>query len=798
MDDQWHEGRIETFKSKSGYGYLLSEAHGRVLVHTGSLSPGVVVTELRPDVQVRFRIDFVRTGPVARQLSVLEEANETPAQPRPPSDSVTTHRILDSAPAAPNDLDEILKRLDSPSDYMAAALVQREKKQMALAREIYRKGLELAPDPTLILSYAALERSNNDNEAARDVFRRGLDFFPNHPKLLEDAGVLELKTGNANQAREYFQRALALHPSRGTRGNILRWLADATYQLATNSESTPDAALLNDAEQDLASAERLSGGLSRRDFILLNRIRALRINPNLRWAFHFFEEAGFHIVHILRPDAHAVDFLILAKSEELARTYKLDEPILVRYLLSDPSVYELAELDRRITQLTEEDDTSSNLAFVVLKSVARVMVALRRHLESAGQMATLVPFEAGLLRDGQTPGSVVRTVLDQWLFRRDLYHDNFPVSGSHFFGRERQLKALFTAVNEGRHVGIFGLRKVGKTSFLWRVRDRSYADLVAYVDLLVVPAAVKNCDYVYWLIGNQLAEDFKRKCPGLAPTSHFSLFGRFVEYNSLIGKPVSLLFDTDLSRLRRYLQRGDFESPPKMIILIDEVERLMPSGDRATGFEGYRDFFGYWRGQAQQYRDVVTVITGANAAIAEQPQWDGVDNPVYSFYSEEFLSALDFPECSKMISELGAGMGVRFEPVALSAIYNLTGGHPFITRRFCSRICKRRPARPLLVDDRGVRDSVGTFLRDDAELFDEILERLRRDFPDELELLVTIARNGDVGWNDVFQKLSQRAGPVINHLIGYQVIRAKADRYSIAIELLRLHITASQGDGMNA
>jgi hypothetical protein len=157
-----------------------------------------------------------------------------------------------------------------------------------------------------------------------------------------------------SQALEYFQRALTLRPSRGTKGNILGWLASARYQLATEDNLHPDAILLGEAEQNFESAQRLRG-LSKRELDLLQRIRAIRINPNLRWAFLFFENAGFEVVRIFRPDTHAVDFLIFAKSKELILTYKLDEPTL--------------------------------------------MSALRRRLESAGQMPTFVPFQVTLLRN---------------------------------------------------------------------------------------------------------------------------------------------------------------------------------------------------------------------------------------------------------------------------------------------------------------------------------------------------------------------------------------------------------------
>ena len=347
-------------------------------------------------------------------------------------------------------------------------------------------------------------------------------------------------------------------------------------------------------------------------------------------------------------------------------------------------------------------------------------------------------------------------------------------------------------MNEGRHVGIFGLRKVGKTSFLWRVRDKSDTDIVAYVDLLVVPSAAKTCDYLFWLIANELAKELNKKYEKIFRDVRFELFGRYNDFMPLLDKPVSLLFDSDLNRVRKVLSSLERDAAPKIVVLIDEVERLLPIGKTSSGFDGYNDFFSYWRGQAQHYQDVVTVITGANAAITEQAQWEGVDNPVYKFYAEEFFPPLDFSECSKMVRELGTGMGVRYGEGALEEIYNLTGGHPFITRRLCSRICKRRPGRPLNVTERMVLDSLPDFMQEDSNLFDEILARLKRDFPNELMVLEAVARSGEMSRSQIKMLAGQQTGNIIHHLIGYQLIRQSGECFTVGIGLLKEYMFADK------
>jgi hypothetical protein len=276
-----------------------------------------------------------------------------------------------------------------------------------------------------------------------------------------------------------------------------------------------------------------------------------------------------------------------------------------------------------------------------------------------------------------------------------------------------------------------------------------------------------------------------RKYPDLAPSVQFRLFGVYDSFEPLLEAPVSLLFDDDLGRLRRVLARAQLDHEPKIIVLFDEIERLLPVGRISTGFEGYLDFLGYWRGQAQQHRDLVTVITGANPTIAERSQWEGIDNPVYRFYEEQFLPSLDYGECSSMVRELGVGMGVRYTDKALQDIFALTGGHPFIARQLCSRICQRRPARPLVVNDRTVRDTLPDFLQGGSNLFDEILDRLDRDFPEELMILKYIAQHETVTRGEVRELVGRDAGTVLHHLVGYQLVDQTDHRYRISIDLLQ-------------
>ena len=780
MDKKRYKGRIKVFDTKNGYGYIEHENFGEVLVHSRSLASGVESEMLKPDIIVSFQIDHVRTGLVGRFVTPIEKDIEEADEVTKAKDIRSTQIRID----AKTPLADILKSVTAPNEYLSAALMLRDRKRYDDARLIYQKGLERAPAANLVLSYAAFEKGKRPKKA-REVYQKGVALFKTHRKIHIDAGILESKIGDPSLAIEYFDRALELKPiKKSARALIHRLRGQAYYKLATKEKDELDNNLLKKAKDSLTKAGRFEN-LYPKEVNLLNRTNAIMISKQAFQVFEMFERSGFNIQQIFKPVTENIDFIIEPERKELKTTYGLQEAILARILYTPPKLKDLRSLDSMLEGLVKKEQADPGVAFLIIKDAKPLMGALGRRLESGGTTTTIIPIEFSVFGKDAKSSKVLYETLDQWLFRRDLYQDNFPVSGKYFFGRERQIKNLFSNVSEGHHVGIFGLRKVGKTSFLWRVRDKSDTDLVAYVDLLSIPAAVKNCDYILWLIGNELERDFSKKYPGETKEIDFKFFGVFTNFEQVIDKPVSLLFDSDLNRLRKAFSKWDVDHSPKIVVLIDEVERLIPIGKQFEGFKGYFDFFSYWRGQSQHHGDLITVITGANANICEQAQWEGIDNPVYKFYREEFFPPLDFGECSTMIQELGARMGVSYNQESLKEIYSLTGGHPFIARRLCSRICANRPERPLGVDKKTVSENITDFMRQDSSLFEEILARLGRDFPDELKVLEIIAKNENILGDKLAIIMGKRIETIIHHLIGYQLVEVKNDRYTIGLELLR-------------
>ena len=230
---------------------------------------------------------------------------------------------------------------------------------------------------------------------------------------------------------------------------------------------------------------------------------------------------------------------------------------------------------------------------------------------------------------------------------------------------------------------------------------------------------------------------------------------------------------------------------PTIVLLLDEIERILPTSlGKEGGIAGFFDFFSYLRGVAQETEDFVIVVTGANPALVEVAQFGQRDNPVFNFFQEIYLQLLEPDEVKTMTRRLGRGMGIRFTDAACAQVYELTGGHPYFAREFCSYLARQYPSRPIQIGVGDISAVVDAYLENAGKDFLEIMERLRRDYPAERDVCVLLARaSAPVALEDVVNTpRNERIG--IGHLIGYQLVRVEGGKVSLTMDLLKRWILA--------
>ena len=195
-----------------------------------------------------------------------------------------------------------------------------------------------------------------------------------------------------------------------------------------------------------------------------------------------------------------------------------------------------------------------------------------------------------------------------------------------------------------------------------------------------------------------------------------------------------------------------------------------------------------------QASDALTIlVVGVNPHIAES-SWIGArDNPTFGFFSTRYATPLEESEMRAMIKRLGKLSGADFKPDAMSAIFDLTGGHPYLTRLLCSCVI-RDQRKPCVVGEGAVRSKQEAFIRQESSKLAEMVSVVREFYPEEFHLLHRIAMADKL-------PLTSIADRVLGHLEGYQLVVVRDGFASLRNTLLKnwlLGLSARQATEISA
>jgi hypothetical protein len=318
--------------------------------------------------------------------------------------------------------------------------------------------------------------------------------------------------------------------------------------------------------------------------------------------------------------------------------------------------------------------------------------------DAASRLGTVVPdhrryifLSSDVLEKAQNAEALLRQRLRDALGRRRLFDARGPATGPQFFGRDQELEALERDLRKGHCMGLFGLRKVGKTSLVRRLaqklretRPLDTPTLVVELDLLALPWNQQHRNGVVSAIAHRLAREQNRVwVPG-----------------SVDGQQALL---TAIESARS--QPGS-----QVLVILDEYEKLF--GPTIPVRDGLA-ILDWLRGLAQAHAGTFSfMLVGRNSRLLAPARIEGVDNPMYRFLRSVPLSGLAAEECRAMVRKLGRRMGLAFTYGALDHIANQTGGHAALARTLGD-----------LIDQ-----SIPTETRDPAPVTPDHIERVKNTF----------------------------------------------------------------------
>jgi len=331
-------------------------------------------------------------------------------------------------------------------------------------------------------------------------------------------------------------------------------------------------------------------------------------------------------------------------------------------------------------------------------------------------------------------------MFDRFKFTLPLQTDTY------FFGRNSELKDMLESCNKCENIGLFGLRKTGKTSLLLKIKrsmEISSDHLVAYIDAQDTRYRLKRWNQLLMQLCKMFSEQTKQYSfvEEEASESFYKIFENIIDSTS---KKITLIFD--------------------------EIEWISPETCKDKHWD--EEFVNFWqtiRVFQTNKRKLNIVIAGVNPSMVERDNFFGFQNPLFGIVNPIFLTCFSESEVRDMVLKIGKIMGIKFSNDALSFLYEQYGGHPLLTRLACSfstNIAKYKGknypiniSKSDMLQESSLRDRELTFYPK------HIVSELEKFYPDEYSLLEELA----IGrYNEFIQQIKDpRKG---RHLIKYGII----------------------------
>lgn len=442
-----------------------------------------------------------------------------------------------------------------------------------------------------------------------------------------------------------------------------------------------------------------------------------------------------------------------------------------------------------IRRVMEESERSTDIDPDLLLVASAIQELPQKLPRLAGPWGQRVPWV--LTQDRFSPLS---ELLAAHLPAFDIFDRRDPVRGGAFVGRRQEIEKIVFRLLRGQAVGVFGLRKVGKSSLLQAVAEQIDPDgaaLIALGSRAQLNAGASPEALVVWLdvqslvtrtqdaIAQHLWEELQKRIGFLnLPEKQSALEDAEPKSPSVqVITKDEAPSKNPLDNLRRLLlsivARPDV---PPICFMIDEYDLLFEGYGGEPGVAEIEKTFALLRSLGQSTGRVSVALIGRDPVFVEQSHLNGFTNPLLGWVESMRLGPLVDDDARELLSRLGRRAGLDVEPATVELALRLTGGHPLLLREFgaalqeCSRAIQAPlPAKTTTLQGRASelfskRDVVHT-------ICGEIEVLLRYRFPDALTLLQQISSLPESELRAHLYQEGANRGRTLEILFGFGLLR---------------------------
>ncbi len=366
---------------------------------------------------------------------------------------------------------------------------------------------------------------------------------------------------------------------------------------------------------------------------------------------------------------------------------------------------------------------------------------------------------------------VIIELLREYIYSRDLFYEATPVRGSRFFGRRVLLQELRDDIRTRRVAGIYGLRKAGKTSTLLELAVTAGKDVVPIlVDLEVFPAPPDDpTDDILKHVTRRLRSALTEK--GVSSSELDRLESpSIVHWKEAVQDLLVRIEPTGL----------------QILLMLDEVEYL--TSDKVDVAEGdlprIAQMLGAFRSLVQESSNFTFLLSGLASAITESGRLYGRPNPLFSWAKTYYIKPFTKLEADELSTVTGGKMGIEFDPRALAALFDGSGGHAFLYRSLASAAVKQLPQAIYrrLVGVPEVQRAFVPWRSEVAGHVQEMLNHVKRYYKTEA-LLLEFLMDDPADFDD----LARSEGQAVRHLVNLGLVNEDGHTYALnsLLELAR-------------
>ncbi len=400
----------------------------------------------------------------------------------------------------------------------------------------------------------------------------------------------------------------------------------------------------------------------------------------------------------------------------------------------------------------------------------------------------IVPFCVDELNNNFDENSLSNRMRD-FLYEKDLFGIAVPLKNDTlFFGKDRTniISELYARYKQGEEGGLFGLRRIGKTSILNLLKLR-----IAEADGVAVYLDCSSSHHFRWfellkyiikIIVNEYSVE-KNENGNVVLNDVWNIEITEQRYNE---KDAVSSFMDDIKLLYKMLEGR------RILLILDEIESIGYSTSPSEWWRDENDALYFWqaiRSLIQMNNEYLSfVVAGVNPMCVEIQSINKIDNPIFGMISPIYTSLFEYEDIKKMISSIGGRLGIAFEDAIYAKMMEDYGGHPFLIRQVCSQINSelnaKKVVRPTKISMYSYNLKCDEYRQGMASVIEQILGVIKNYYPSEFELLKKLALDG----RNAFKKELALGEKGIQHLVGYCIIEKVDGEYFIRIKSIEEYI----------